>query len=92
MHRRIYEGDEIIVDYGDRGLRISVFDEDGHWIAEHTVGGFEPVVHAHWMYKEDEPGWFSNVVYCSACKCGDSTVRSPYCRYCGAKMDEEVAE
>lgn len=50
----------------------------------------EPVVHAHWMENPDPQGWFNAIVYCSACKCGDSTVRSPRCRYCGAHMDEEV--
>lgn len=60
-------------------------ERSARWVRES-----EPVVHAHWMYKEDEPGWFPNVVYCSACKCGDSMVRAPYCRYCGAHMDEQL--
>jgi hypothetical protein len=52
----------------------------------------EPVVHAHWFGNDDPQGWFDKIVYCSACKCGDSTVRSPFCRYCGAHMDEEVSD
>lgn len=48
----------------------------------------EPIVHAHWFTNEDSQGWFRGIVYCSACKQGDSTVRAPRCRYCGAHMDE----
>ena len=48
----------------------------------------EPVVYAHWF--EDEEGLLKNIVYCSACRCGDSSVRSPRCRYCGAHMLEEL--
>lgn len=87
----IYDSDEITVDYRDGMLRISQF-VDGHWVDEHFVEGFEPVIHAHWVANDDPQGWFDRIVYCSACKCGDSTVRSPRCRYCGAHMDEEVAE
>jgi DNA-directed RNA polymerase subunit RPC12/RpoP len=50
----------------------------------------EPVVHAHWLTNDDPRGWFGKTAYCSACKCGDSTVRSPRCRYCGAHMDENL--
>ena len=60
-------------------------DRSARWVRES-----EPVVHAHWFGNDDPQGWFDKIVYCSACHCGDSTVRSPYCRYCGAKMDEKV--
>lgn len=39
MYKRIYETDDIIVDYYDDGkpmIRISMF-EDGHWVDEHFV-------------------------------------------------------
>ncbi len=52
----------------------------------------EPVVHAHWQENEQDVGWYKNVLWCSNCGKGDSTVRAPICRYCGAHMDEEVAD
>lgn len=57
-------------------------------LAKAPIVEVEPVVYAQWF--EDEDGLFKNIVYCSACKCGDSTVRSPRCRYCGAHMVEEI--
>ena len=90
MYKRIYDSDEIMVDLDGRELRISVF-EDGHWVDEHFVElpELEPVVHAHWIWIEDE------LHECSACggwECfADCHVRN-YCPQCGAHMDEEVSE
>lgn len=58
-------------------------------LAKAPIVEAEPVVHAHWFGNDDPQGWFDKIVYCSSCKCGDSTVRSPRCRYCGAHMDEK---
>ena len=49
-----------------------------------------PVVHAHWIKKSHE--WdFSPYFYhdftCSNCGVREQD-KSPYCRYCGAKMEE----
>ena len=51
----------------------------------------EPVRHAHWIRKSHE--WdFSPYFYidftCSNCDIREQD-KAPYCRYCGAKMDEE---
>lgn len=51
----------------------------------------EPVQHAHWIRKSHE--WdFSPYFYidftCSNCNIREQD-KAPYCRYCGAKMDEE---
>ena len=54
----------------------------------------EPVVHAHWKIKIVKTGYWYE---CS--NCGSRWVingetheceQTPYCCYCGAKMDEEV--
>lgn len=88
MYKRIYDSDEIVVDLDGRKLRVSVFDEDCHWLDEHIVelpeGELEPVVHAHWIEHDDDLGLS---VECSACHietCG----KSPRCPNCGAHMDE----
>lgn len=49
----------------------------------------EPVVHAHWIWLEDE------LHECSACggwECFVDCDTRDYCPQCGAHMDEEVAE
>lgn len=100
MYKRIYDSDEIEVDYDGQKLRISVFDEDGHWTGEHFLEA-EPVVHAHWFLTEPE------FLDCSACGTAyytgmetwsDAQSHLEYaggpkrCPHCGAHMDEEVAD
>lgn len=95
MYKRIYDSDEIMVDLDGRKLRISVF-EDGHWVGEHFVElpELEPVIHAHWVFYEDESGdWWDK---CSGCggkihNEGGYPSDLPRCPHCGAHMDEEVA-
>lgn len=72
MYKRIYDSDEIVVDYYNDGkpmVRVSVF-EDGHWTDEHFVElpeEVEPVIHARWEDKYG--GKYANPRYrCSACK------------------------
>lgn len=44
----------------------------------------DPVKHGHWeMYK--------TAYKCSVCEQEDPFGLTPYCRWCGAKMDEEVS-
>lgn len=91
MYKRIYETDDIIVDYYDDGkpmIRISVF-EDGHWVDEHFVEGFESVVHAHWEKFKHPSG--THGIRCSHCQTTNGR-KSNYCPECGAIMDEKVFE
>ena len=46
-----------------------------------------PVVHGRWIYHDDDiMPWVS----CSECDiCTDSTKKTPYCPFCGARMDGE---
>lgn len=100
MYKRIYDSDEIVVDYYNDGkpmVRVSVF-EDGHWTDEHFVElpeEVEPVVHAHWEFYMDETGdWWDK---CSACggklpNEGGYCCGLPRCPECGAHMDEEVVK
>lgn len=45
-----------------------------------------PIIHAKWMYHESENG---TVFTCSNCEYTPEIISddSPYCPYCGAKMD-----
>lgn len=81
--KRIYDSDEIMVDYRDGMLRISQF-VDGHWVDEHFVE--IPVVHAHWI----RVGW--GYYKCSHCEAeiGSYSGHKSYCANCGAKMDEQL--
>lgn len=49
-----------------------------------------PVKHGHWVAVDD------NLHYCSKCKHDtyyfDSTNKTPYCPWCGAKMDGDPGE
>lgn len=47
------------------------------------------IEHGHWIYRTD--GIFNGMYKCSVCR---DTVSKPsrYCPYCGARMDDEVAE
>lgn len=51
----------------------------------------EPIVHGHWVEYEDN----NRECYCSNCEFpagldayGYHNMKDPYCRFCGAKMDE----
>ena len=87
MYKRIYDSDEITVDYYNDGkpmIRISQF-EDNHWRDEHFVEGLELVVHAHWEFRE-----LSQIApNCSHCGV-QSIMGYSRCPHCGAHMDEEV--
>lgn len=88
MYKRIYDSDEIMVDYYNDGkpmIRISQF-MDNHWRDEHFVEGLELVVRGRWK------GAGMGDYLCSVC---DETVSGNQyrrCPYCGAHMDEEVSE
>lgn len=61
-------------------------------IDEVPTADVEPVRHAHWIRKSHE--WdFSPYFYidftCSNCDTREQD-KAPYCRYCGARMDEKV--
>ena len=43
----------------------------------------EPIIHAKWVYDDNHHEY-----YCSNCEFSKEYV-SPYCDYCGAKMDKE---
>lgn len=49
-----------------------------------------PVVHARWIFHDDDiMPWIS----CSVCGiCTDSLNETPYCPYCGAKMEKNNNE
>lgn len=90
MYKRIYDSEEIVVDYYNDGkpmIRVSVF-EDYHWKDEHFVE--IPVEDKHGRWITHGRG-FNNWCECSEC----GTVGSPFwkrCPMCEAKMGEEVAE
>jgi hypothetical protein len=103
MYKRIYDSEEIVVDYYNDGkpmIRVSQF-KDYHWQDEHFVElpeEFEPVVHAHWV--EDDRCCSRS---CSACGFeihddasyelySDYRIKPKRCPECGAHTDEEVAE
>lgn len=98
-YKRIYDSDEIMVDYDGQKLRISVF-EDGHWVGEHFVElpELEPVVHAHWVPDEGCGSPYGVLVISSCSNCGGQVSHHGYscpderCKHCGAHMDEEVAD
>ena len=51
----------------------------------------EPVRHGRWIEKSHEwdfPPYFYTDFTCSNCGIREQD-KAPYCRYCGAKMDEE---
>lgn len=60
-----------------------------------SFDGYEPVVHARWMFYEDGSGeWWDK---CSRCggkipNEGGYCCGLPRCPHCGAYMDEEAAE
>lgn len=61
--------------------------EDGMELALNAVKAIHtadvaPVVHGRWVYHDD------GVITCSECGNAESS-DSYYCRYCGAKMDNE---
>ena len=102
MYKRIYDSDEIVVDYYNDGkpmIRISVF-EDGHWKDEHFVelptgvGRKRKVVRAHWI-----PETFGERHYIRCSACGKRYPTSPnhnlginMCPACGATTEEEENE
>lgn len=49
----------------------------------------KPIIHAHWKWVkiEDVDSYFE-LAECSNCR-GQSAREYPYCRHCGAQMDEE---
>lgn len=52
----------------------------------------KPVVHAHWEWVKIEDGdSYFELAECSHCR-GQSAREYPYCRYCGAQMDEKEGE
>lgn len=92
MYKRIYDSDEIVVDYHNDGkpmIRVSVFDEDGHWTGEHFLEA-EPVVHAHWerVIPTKSAAKWSTKVSCSNCH-REGYTRYPRCPNCGAYMSEK---
>lgn len=97
MYKRIYDSEEIVVDYYNDGkpmIRVSQF-EDYHWQDEHFVElpeEVEPVIRAHW----DSQNRCSNCCVPAISHDIDEKVEAFYltkrCPYCGAHMDEEVAE
>ena len=52
------------------------------------------IVHAHWIYSYDESRdlFFKRQWECSACHRWQTYGVTPYCPYCGAKMDEQIDE
>lgn len=50
-----------------------------------TEPTIETVKHGHWKM-------YGTAYQCSVCKEGDAFGLTPYCRWCGAKMDEEVGK
>ena len=48
-----------------------------------SVADVKPVIHAKWVYDDNHHEY-----YCSNCEFSKEYV-SPYCDYCGAKMDKE---
>lgn len=53
-----------------------------------------PLIHAHWIKKSHEwdfPPYFYHDFTCSNCGVREQD-KAPYCRYCGAKMDEKENE
>ena len=47
-----------------------------------------PVVHAHWIEKED-CSVVTDIPWSMCSACGSYSLKLPYCAFCGAKMDEE---
>lgn len=45
----------------------------------------DPVKHGHWKM-------YGTAYQCSVCKEGDAFGLTPYCRWCGSKMCEEVGK
>lgn len=99
MYKRIYDSEEIVVDYYNDGkpmIRVSQF-KDYHWQDEHFVElpeEFEPVVHAHWvrLTPDQKLSPFSDRTH-SCSKCGKHGYKwYDRCWSCGAVMDEKVFE
>lgn len=47
-----------------------------------------PVVHAHWIEKED-CSVITDIPWSMCSACGEYSPKLLYCAFCGAKMDEE---
>lgn len=96
MYKRIYDSEEIVVDYYNDGkpmIRVSQF-KDYHWQDEHFVElpeEVEPVVHARWIVPDDNyPDTCSNCLFEFVWD-GDDEYHPKRCPNCGAHMDEEVS-
>lgn len=74
----------------DAHKRAAYWQDAERKIAELPAVDAVPVVHARWVFHDDDiMPWVS----CSECGvCTDSTNKTPYCPYCGAKMDGERRE
>ena len=63
-----------------------------HFYNDHFVPAADVVEvrHGHWIEKIVKPEWLDDDVeiyyVCSVCECNDFG-KSPYCPFCGAKMD-----
>lgn len=58
------------------------------------VADVAPIVHAHWkkhiMWSHPIEGWVTDTIFFSCSSCGaNEDGPAPYCRLCGAKMDEK---
>lgn len=47
-----------------------------------------PVIHAHWVEKED-CSVITDIPWSMCSACGEYSPKLLYCAFCGAKMDEE---
>ena len=98
MYKRIYDSEEIVVDYYNDGkpmIRVSQF-KDYHWQDEHFVElpeEVEPVIHAHWVkLTPDQKHFFTDYTHCCSNCGGYGRKNYKCCPQCEAKMDEKVFE
>ena len=84
---------------GESDFARDIRDAANFLISEVPTEDVAPVIHAHWIEKEQVekyatrfPTIYSMLLYCS--NCGESNGRriSNYCPRCGAKMDAEKSD
>lgn len=57
-------------------------------VREYPTEDVVPVVHAHWIEKED-CSVITDIPWSMCSACGEYSPKLLYCAFCGAKMDEE---
>ena len=87
----------------DELIRALQYDRE-QYVNGYADGQRDATAHAHWVYDPNGCDWGIGAYRCSRCDCRNgglpcnedahvySYANSHYCPYCGAKMDEEVAD